>query len=657
MRKFIVLFFLLSTFYSNSQVAINNTGAAPNPSAMLDITYPIGLPKGILIPRMGEFTRTQIPNPSTGLLVFQNTDPTGFYYYDFDGWKAITNMNTSWNINGNSGLSSSNFVGTTDNSPLRFRQNGIPSGIINGAKNNTVIGYNTLYAASGESITAFGSGALKSVGFIEEVIGIGVGALGSVVGQGGNIAIGDSAMYGFVNAGVPFSDNTVVGRRAYKTAITGSDNTLIGGEVMQFATGKRNVVIGEGAMHLGTGGDDNIGIGRDALRDNSGGNLNVFIGSDAGRPNLNGSNNVGIGQRVLFSATTTSRVVAIGDSAMAAYSSVSPTQPQNTAIGYRSMATLTNGAGNTAIGYTAMYSAASDSRFNVAVGAGAMGNSAANDYNTAVGYQAMNVANGTQNTVVGAAAMSIATGGDNNTAVGYRALYNASGLSNTAVGHQALDGLSTGASNTAVGKDALGAVSVGEQNVSVGVSAGSLINAGSRNSFLGYDADAAFTDLNNATAIGNASRVYASDNMSFGNTSITAWTFGMNAAPAAGRALQVGLVGNPGNGAYLTDGGVWTNGSDVNRKEDFTQLDQSELLQKIGELPITRWRYKGTNEYHIGPMAQDFHHLFNTGIDDKTISTIDPSGIALAAIKALIKQNEALQQQIDELKKIVETKK
>jgi trimeric autotransporter adhesin len=53
---------------------------------------------------------------------------------------------------------------------------------------------------------------------------------------------------------------------------------------------------------------------------------------------------------------------------------------------------------------------------------------------------------------------------------------------------------------------------------------------------------------------------------------------------------------------------------------------------------------------HIGPTAQDFKKTFGVGSDGKTISTIDPSGIALAAIKELYKQNRELANQNRDLK-------
>ena len=74
-------------------------------------------------------------------------------------------------------------------------------------------------------------------------------------------------------------------------------------------------------------------------------------------------------------------------------------------------------------------------------------------------------------------------------------------------------------------------------------------------------------------------------------------------------------------------------------------------------MDITRWKYKGTDEYHIGPMAQDFYALFNVGVDDKRISSIDPSGVALVAIKALNDKIAEQQKTINELLELVKKTK
>lgn len=96
-------------------------------------------------------------------------------------------------------------------------------------------------------------------------------------------------------------------------------------------------------------------------------------------------------------------------------------------------------------------------------------------------------------------------------------------------------------------------------------------------------------------------------------------------------------------GAYC-DGTNWVNASDRNSKENFEVVDGGEILEKISDLEITKWNYKGDDDaQHIGPTAQDFKKTFGVGADDRSISTIDPSGIALAAIKELYAQLTELQ--------------
>ena len=99
------------------------------------------------------------------------------------------------------------------------------------------------------------------------------------------------------------------------------------------------------------------------------------------------------------------------------------------------------------------------------------------------------------------------------------------------------------------------------------------------------------------------------------------------------------------SGAYVTAGGTWTNASDRNLKEGFATITPNDILQKIDQLPITEWSYKseGPLVKHIGPVAQDFYALFQVGNSSTSISTIDPSGIALLGIQALDQKIAALQ--------------
>lgn len=80
----------------------------------------------------------------------------------------------------------------------------------------------------------------------------------------------------------------------------------------------------------------------------------------------------------------------------------------------------------------------------------------------------------------------------------------------------------TGFNNVAVGNAAMYANTTGESNVGIGYSAGSYNNANTNCTFVGYDADQAMTtDFDNSTALGNGSRITASNQVVIGNTVVT----------------------------------------------------------------------------------------------------------------------------------------
>ena len=74
----------LSAGLHSQNVAINNDGSDPDPSAMLDIKSEN---MGILIPRVTEANRPA--NPATGLLIYQTDSESGFYYFDGNEWKKL----------------------------------------------------------------------------------------------------------------------------------------------------------------------------------------------------------------------------------------------------------------------------------------------------------------------------------------------------------------------------------------------------------------------------------------------------------------------------------------------------------------------------------------------------------------------------------------
>lgn len=93
--------------------------------------------------------------------------------------------------------------------------------------------------------------------------------------------------------------------------------------------------------------------------------------------------------------------------------------------------------------------------------------------------------------------------------------------------------------------------------------------------------------------------------------------------------------------AYVDPWGTWNSVSDRDKKENFTEIISDDLLQRLRQLPVTRWNFRGQSAAvrHIGPTAQDFHAIFGlNGTEDAMISHTDLSGVALAAVKALLEK-------------------
>jgi hypothetical protein len=122
-------------------------------------------------------------------------------------------------------------------------------------------------------------------------------------------------------------------------------------------------------------------------------------------------------------------------------------------------------------------------------------------------------------------------------------------------------------------------------------------------------------------------------------------TFQIIDRTAGASRLLIDTNGNVGIGATPTNklqvgGGITctalTQTSDRNAKENFEPVSPREVLNKVAALPITTWNFKELRDgRHMGPMAQDFYAAFRLGGSDKTITSVDPDGVALAAIQGL----------------------
>ncbi|MCU0374332.1 MAG: tail fiber domain-containing protein [Chitinophagaceae bacterium] len=648
MKLFQLLSLLFTGMAVQAQMAITNDGTEAHPSAMLHIK---STTRGLLLPRLTSTQRNAIAAPANGLMVYDTDLGATFFFRQGTGWvQMITNASSTtnaWSTTGNAGLSSTNFLGTLDNTPLIFKVN------------NTLAGY-----LSSRAIY-LGTNAGKNYDFTGSDptnIGIGVSANENAKGIQ-NIAIGSFSLQ---NSVAGMNENIALGNDAMRNATAGSYNIAIGNNTLQNinTTGaEHNIALGERSLTQLNGGTGNIGIGRRALFRANNVNNNIAIGDSALAFNETGNRNTAVGSKAAYKLTGSSEIVAFG---------------------YEAMQNASGGNENTAVGYQALWT--NSGNRNTAIGYKALATNTIGTQNTLVGLNALSLnTTGSNNTVVGTEILTTATNANGNVGIGYRVLKFISGSANVGIGNRLLEEYTSGDSLVAVGsqlahlRSGAGSklvlvgsnmLTLNEQAVlrTIGVGVGQMntASAGSDNVLVGFNNFNTNTQLNNVVAIGvNLGSTSAivenvvmlgnditgvhNNAVYLGNSSTTRWLLGRE-SNNVGFALQVGTNALNGNGAGLTAGGIWTNACDSSLKTDITTLNRVALLEKIANLPITRWRYKGTNEYHIGPMAQDFKAIFNVGVDDKSISAIDPGGIALAAIQQLLIDNNIIKERIEELK-------
>lgn len=86
-KAFYALLFLFSYEFSTAQVGVNANNAAPDSSAMLDVS---STSKGLLLPRMTKAQRDSIASPATGLFIYQTDTLVGLYTYNGSAWVPVS---------------------------------------------------------------------------------------------------------------------------------------------------------------------------------------------------------------------------------------------------------------------------------------------------------------------------------------------------------------------------------------------------------------------------------------------------------------------------------------------------------------------------------------------------------------------------------------
>jgi trimeric autotransporter adhesin len=448
----------------------------------------------------------------------------------------------------------------------------------------------------------------------------------TVGGGGNNLALGVSSVIagGYQNSALE-TDAAIVGGylntvRGYRSFLGGGTGNIISNEYSVIGGGNGNVAFG-GSAFIGTGFGNRVSGGGSVIiggADNAAdGGLSVIGGGQGHRAVANNSSIVG----GLFN--TNSGVLAFlgagADNVVENSFAVLGGGHRNRASG--NTAFLGGGVSNTASG---PYSVLGGGGNNTASGRSAfLGGGGGYDFGGFGPYP--NVASGD---------WSVLGGGWFNTASGYSSVV-VGGSGNLADGYYATIGGGDG--NRASGTFAT--VPGGAANVAAGI----------------YSLAAG----RNARAMNIGAYVWGDSGGTVASTNDNSVT--MRAAGGYRLFSNTGMS----SGVFLAPGGTsWSAISDRNAKKDFAPVDGVDVLEKLAALPITRWHYRWEEESatpHIGPMAQDFKAAFYPGRDDKSISTQEADGVALAAIQGLNRklehqraENAELKQELAALKKLVQ---
>ena len=422
--------------------------------------------------------------------------------------QALSNTN-DWSLNGNTGITDNNFLGTLDSKPIRFKVNNLHAGILDIINVNTYMGiYSGLSNTNGTHNAGLGYHSLEQNTSGSYNTALGNGTLRFNISGDNNTAVGAESLNAYKGDGL-----TAVGYKALTANTSGGSNVAVGWSALyQNTSGSNNTAVGMIALGANNG-SDNSALGNGALANNTSGNNNTAVGSKSLQSNTTATNNTAVGAQTLLLNTGN------GNTAVGSLALTKNTGGYSTAVGFGSLAANTTGENNVAVGYASM--GVNDKGYS----------------NTAVGNLAL-FANttGFENTSIGRESLNKNTTGDGNNALGFQSLHeNQTGFQNVGIGYQALYNNNNNR-NVAIGTQGLYNITSGQNNVAVGAYAG-YNNNNSNSTFVGEGSGSSAV-VTNGTALGYGAVVNASNKVRIGNTSVISIEGQVPFSPSSDRRLK-----------------------------------------------------------------------------------------------------------------------
>ncbi len=637
------------------------------------------------------------------------------YIYSLGKWKIANKDMSSWQLTGNAGTTVTNYIGTSDAQPIRFRTHGNRNvGLLDNVRTNYHIGGGLPNAAAYTGLRNVSLGYLSSSNLEtgSDNVSLGFYSLFSNKTGTDNVAIGTWAMrFNKVGGG-----NVAIGQYASAYDTSSNGNIAVGSQALQFNQSRGgNTAIGSAALQYNT---NTSSIGSKE------GEINTAIGAYSLNKNLRGSGAVAIGAYAAFSDTAAEGIVAIGRGALFSQRTVpinflGQKQGGTIAIGdsalfYNGINSLDGsfeGEGNIAIGSKSLLNNR-EGYSNTAIGQQTLTNNISGFLNIAVGLQALKAnTTGFRNSATGGAALILNTTGNNNSALGSSSLRNnTTGNNNSGLGQRAIANNTTGNDNVGVGDSVLWLNTTGNRNVALGHLAGfnsnssdKLYIANSDSKNLIYGDFAADSLLLNAKTINKFSlNVRGSNALEMG--------YGAAGKQTDAGKICYGCFGDPANWLGIVGGGtaalgtdrviklwsegglrirgnalpdfnntyslgtsgqrwseVWTNAGAINTSD--ARLKTNIVVSPYGLTEVMQmqpvqynWKTNPNNDLQIGFLAQDIQKIIPEAV--VVPANGDPLGmkynelipVLVKGIQEQQKLIESQQKQIDELYKILKAK-
>jgi hypothetical protein len=536
-----------------------------------------------------------------------------------------------WQTTGNAGTTPGlNYLGTTDGKPLEILAGG-------------GVGIGT--ASPSQALTVVGNASFTGALYLPAT-----GVRTDIIYSGNQLLLyGDNQTNFFVGQ--------LAGNTAQFGFVTGEGNSGSGvGALYSITSGSQNTADGAHTLDVNTNGSANTALGFAALSSNTSGNNNTALGSQAGLNITTGSLNIDIGNaglstdaniiRIGTQGTQTSAYVAgIYGTPLASGSLVvvnssgqlgtEATLPPSSLSGTYTSAVTFNNSGNSFTGN----------------GAG-LANVSAVSLSTGAALGA-----GSGNTISSSGATDAFLGGGEGNSIGASSVYAAidGGQNNIIEANAGWSVIAGGEGNTTY--SGWSVISGGNGNWIGSGTSGSTIGGGWFNTNTanyatvpgGYENAASgaysFAAGDQAQAVNQGAFVWAdAQGGGFASTANNQVSFRCG----GGVRFTSGSAGTDQTVSWAPGGGAWTFSSDRNLKDRLENVDPESVLEKVSQLPILEWSYKGYPQRHIGAMAQDFHDLFPLNDNDKALNDLDLHGVTLAAIQGLNRKVEEKEARIQE---------